>query len=171
METQRNETREELRKKLRNKIKNKRTNNLNKKSGTFNESLNKVSKVLENTNIDSPDKIDATTIQNIMNVLNKDDLEIILNKVKEDSLFKDILKTVGDKYSNILGNKDTVVEQDTVVERNSVVEQDTVVERNSVVEQDTVVEQNSIVEQDTVVEQNSIVEQNTLVERNSVVEQ
>jgi hypothetical protein len=121
METQRIETKEELRKKLRNKIKNKsgsRTNGISRKKGqSLNDSLSKVSDILQNKNINSPDQIDATTIQNIMSILNKDDLETILNKVKEDSMFKDILKTVGDKYSDILGKEGEVVNQEKVVEQ------------------------------------------------------
>lgn len=91
-------TKEELREKLKNKIKSSRklrTNGITRKKGEkLNDSLSKVSELLANTNTDDPSKIDPSMIENIMKIIDKNDLEMILDKIKDDSAFKNILTKV-----------------------------------------------------------------------------
>ena len=101
---QKNESREELRKRLKSKIKDKkssRTNGLTKKKGeNINESLKKIGDILANKNIQSPDQIDQTLIESIMTAISKQDLELVLNKMQENSKFKEILEQVKSKMTN-----------------------------------------------------------------------
>lgn len=98
-------TKEELRKKLKHRIKSAkggRQVGLNrKKTENIQDSLSKVSELLQNKGIDNPSKIDANLIENVMNIINKDDLNLILNKIKDDSAFKKILEQVSLASSNI----------------------------------------------------------------------
>lgn len=101
---QKNESREELRKRLKSKIKDKqssRINGLTKKKGeNINESLKKIGDILANKNIQSPDQIDQTLIESIMTAISKQDLELVLNKMQENSKFKEILEQVKSKMTN-----------------------------------------------------------------------
>ena len=98
-------TKGELRKKLKHRIKSAkggRQVGLNrKKTENIQDSLSKVSELLQNKGIDNPSKIDANLIENVMNIINKDDLNLILNKIKDDSAFKKILEQVSLASSNI----------------------------------------------------------------------
>ena len=105
METlQKNETREELRSRLKQKINSKRTNRTNgtnrKKSQNINDSLKKISEILINKNIENPEQIDSTLIETIMTIISKEDLELIINKMQENSKFKELLKTINHKLTN-----------------------------------------------------------------------
>ena len=60
--------------------------------------MKKIANVLMQNNVDSTDKIDSSLIQNIMNVINKDDLEGIVNNLQKEKKFNDILNTVKDKF-------------------------------------------------------------------------
>lgn len=101
---QKNESREELLKRLKSKIKDKqssRINGLTKKKGeNINESLKKIGDILANKNIQSPDQIDQTLIESIMTAISKQDLELVLNKMQENSKFKEILEQVKSKMTN-----------------------------------------------------------------------
>lgn len=102
VEKQVNETRDELRSRLKQKINGKKTNRTNgitrKKSNDINDSFKKITEVLENKNIRSPEQIDSTVIETIMNIITKKDMEIILQKMQNNSEFKQILETVSKNY-------------------------------------------------------------------------
>ena len=101
---QKNETREELRYRLKQKINNKKTNRTNgisrKKSQNINDSFKKIAEILTNKNIEKPEQIDNTLIETIMTVISKNDLQLILNKMQENSKFKELLQTINDKMIN-----------------------------------------------------------------------
>lgn len=96
------ETREQLRARLKQKINSKRTNRTNgitrKKSNDINDSFKKISEILVNKNIQSPDQIDSTVIETIMNIISKKDMELILQQMQNNSMFKQILETVNKNY-------------------------------------------------------------------------
>ena len=100
--TQVNETREQLRARLKQKINSKRTNRTNgitrKKSNDINDSFKKITEVLANKNIQSPEQIDSTVIETIMNIISKKDMELILQQMQNNSMFKQILETVSKNY-------------------------------------------------------------------------
>jgi hypothetical protein len=100
-ENQVNETREQLRARLRNKInskKNNRTNGITRKKGdNINESVKKIGEILANKNIESADQIDNSLIETIMSIISKEDLELLLQKVQENSKFKEILHQINEK--------------------------------------------------------------------------
>lgn len=101
---QKNETRDELRARLKQKIYSKRTNRTNgisrKKSQNMNDSLKKIGEILTNKNIETPEQIDSDIIETIMSTISKQELELILTKMQENSKFKELLKTINDKMSN-----------------------------------------------------------------------
>ena len=103
-ELQINESREQLRERLKKKINNKRTTRTNgitrKKGNDINESFKKITEVLVNKNIQSADQIDATVIETIMNLITKKDMEMILQKMQDNSMFKQILETVSKNYDS-----------------------------------------------------------------------
>ena len=92
-----------LKSKLRQKISGKRTNRtvgLNrKKSENLNDSMQKITEVLANKNINNPDQIDANLLETVMNILNKQDLELLIDKLKDNTVFKELLNKLQDKYS------------------------------------------------------------------------
>ena len=98
---QKNETREELKARLKQKINNKkntRTNGITRKKGeNINNSLKKITEILANKNIQNTEQIDSTLIETIMSVISKNDLEIILEKIQENSKFREILQEIKDK--------------------------------------------------------------------------
>ena len=100
-EKQVNETREQLRARLRNKInskKNSRTNGITRKKGdNINESVKKIGDILANKKIESVDQIDSSLIETIMSIISKEDLELLLEKVQENSKFKEILHQINEK--------------------------------------------------------------------------
>ena len=100
-EKQVNETRKQLRARLRNKInskKNSRTNGITRKKGdNINESVKKIGEILANKNIESADQIDSSLIETIMSIISKEDLEMLLEKVQENSKFKEILYQINEK--------------------------------------------------------------------------
>lgn len=107
---QKNETRDELRTRLKQKINNKRISRTNgpngpngpnrKKSQNINNSLKKISEILTNKNIENPEQIDSDLIKTIMTTISKEDLELILNKMQENSNFKELLLTINQKLNN-----------------------------------------------------------------------
>jgi hypothetical protein len=103
---QKNETREELRARLKQKINSKRTNRTNgisrKKSQNMNDSLKKIGEILTNKNIETPEQIDSDLIETITSVISKQELELILIKMQEDSKFKELLQIINNKMSNKL---------------------------------------------------------------------
>ena len=103
---QKYETREELRARLKQKINNQRTNRTNgtnvinrKKSQKINDSFKKIAEILTNKNIENPEQIDSTLIETIMTAISKEDLELIINRMQENSKFKDLLKTINEKFT------------------------------------------------------------------------
>ena len=98
------ETKEELRKRLKKKIREKRTNRVEgitrEKNSHLNDSIRKLSEILANRNIERPDQIDNQLVQTIMNVINKKDLELILKHMQQNTLFKDLLTNINDRYTN-----------------------------------------------------------------------
>jgi hypothetical protein len=103
---QKNETHEELRARLKQKINSKRinrngTNVINrKKSQNINDSVKKITEILRNKNIENPEQIDSTLIETIMTAISKEDLELILHRMEENSKFKELLQTVNNKLTN-----------------------------------------------------------------------
>ena len=104
---QQNETREELRARLKQKINSKKTNRINgtnvinrKKSQNINDSFKKISEILINKNIENPEQIDSTLIETIMTAISKEDLELIINRMQENSKFKNLLQTINNKLTN-----------------------------------------------------------------------
>ena len=112
--TQTNETREQLRNRLRQKISSKRTNRTNgitrKKNDSINDSLKKIGEVLMNKGIEKPEQLDATALETIMNSISKSDLELILEKMQQNSKFKEMLSSVNDLWNN---NKEPKEPQET----------------------------------------------------------
>ena len=108
---QRNETREELRARLKQKINSKKTNRTNgisrKKSENINNSFRKIVEILSNKNIEKPEQIDDTLIETIMTVISKTDLELILNKMQENSKIKELLQTINHKIVTQEINKES----------------------------------------------------------------
>ena len=105
MNNQETESREELKKRLRDKIKTKSSNRqvgITKKKGEqINDSLKKISSILQNKNIETVDQIDSTLIETFMSTISINDLELIVNKMKEESKFKEILNSIKDKMKEI----------------------------------------------------------------------
>ena len=107
---QKNETRDELRTRLKKKINSKRTIRTNgtngpngtnrKKSQNINNSLKKISEILTNKNVENPEQIDSDLIETIMTTISKEDLELILDKMQENSKFKELLLTINQKLNN-----------------------------------------------------------------------
>jgi len=102
--SQKNETREELRARLKQKIDSKRTNRTNginrKKSQNINDSFKKIAEILTNKNIENPDQIDSSLIETIMTAISKEDLQLILHRMQENSKFKQLLQTINDKLTD-----------------------------------------------------------------------
>lgn len=98
-------TKEELRKKLKHRIKSakggRQSGLTRKKAENVQDSLTKISELLQNKGIDNPSQIDANLIESVMSIINKDDLNLILNKIKDDSAFKNILEQVSLASSKI----------------------------------------------------------------------
>ena len=101
---QSNETRDALRKRLKQKIDSKKTNRTvgitRKKNDNITDSLKKISEVLANKNIETPEQIDSTVIETIMSIISKKDMELILHKIQDNSTFKQILETVNKNIPN-----------------------------------------------------------------------
>jgi macrodomain Ter protein organizer (MatP/YcbG family) len=104
---QKNETREELRARLKQKINSKRTSRTNgtnvinrKKSQNINNCFKKIAEILTNKNIENPEQIDSTLIETITNAISKEDLQLILHQMQENSKFKELLQTINDKWTN-----------------------------------------------------------------------
>ena len=102
--SQKNETREELRARLKQKINSKRTNITNginrKKSQNINDSFKKIAEILTNKNIENPEQIDSTLIETIMTAISKEDLQLIIHRMQENSKFKELLQTINEKFTN-----------------------------------------------------------------------
>lgn len=102
--TQNNESRENLRARLKEKIKNKKntrtTGITRKKNQNINESFKKISDVLVNKNIENPEQIDSSLIETIMSIISKQDLELILQKMQENSKIKELLQAINQKFTN-----------------------------------------------------------------------
>jgi len=102
--SQKNETREELRARLKQKINSKRTNRINgtnrKKSQNINDSFKKIAEILTNKNIENPEQIDSTLIETIMTAISKEDLQLIIHRMQENSKFKELLQTINEKFTN-----------------------------------------------------------------------
>lgn len=98
------ERRKFLKNKLRQKISGKRTNRTiglgRKKSENLNDSMKKVGEVLANKNINSPEQIDSNVLESVMNIISKQDIELLMDKLKDNTVFKDLLNKLQDKYSN-----------------------------------------------------------------------
>ena len=101
---QKNETHEELRARLKQKINSKRTNRINgtnrKKSQNINDSFKKIAEILTNKNIENPEQIDSTLIETIMTAISKEDLQLIIHRMQENSKFKELLQTINEKFTN-----------------------------------------------------------------------
>lgn len=101
--TQINESREDLRARLKQKIKNKKSTRTGgitrKKSQDINDSFKKISEVLVNKNIENPDQIDSSLIETIMSIISKEDLELILQKMQENSKIKELLQVINEKFT------------------------------------------------------------------------
>ena len=102
--SQKNETREELRARIKQKINSKRINRTNginrKKSQNINDSFKKIAEILTNKNIENPEQIDSTLIETIMTAISKEDLELIIHRMQENSKFKELLQTINEKFTN-----------------------------------------------------------------------
>lgn len=98
-------SKEELRKKLKHRIKSakggRQSGFTRKKAENVQDSLAKISELLQNKGINNPNQIDANLIESVMSIINKDDLNLILNKIKDDSAFKNILEQVSLASSKI----------------------------------------------------------------------
>jgi len=120
MDNQVNETREQLRARLKNKINSKRINRTHgisrKKSEDMNESFKKISEILINKNIQSTDQIDTSLIETIMGIISKQDIELMLSKMQNNSQFKNMLTTIGEKMQSV--NK-TETEKETETDKES----------------------------------------------------
>ena len=94
-----------LKGKLKQKINGKRTNRTvginRKKSESLNDSMKKITDVLANQNITNSEQIDSKVIENVMNILNKQDIELLMDKLKDNNVFKELLNKVQDKYSGL----------------------------------------------------------------------
>ena len=101
---QKTETKEELHARLKQKINSKRTNRTvginRKKSQNINDSFKKIAQILANKNVEKPEQIDSTLIETIMTTISKEDLQLIIHKMQENSKFKELLQTINDKFNN-----------------------------------------------------------------------
>ena len=61
------------------------------------KSVKKIGEILANKNIESADQIDSSLIETIMSIISKEDLEMLLEKVQENSKFKEILHQINEK--------------------------------------------------------------------------
>lgn len=99
-----NETKKELRNRLKQTIRDKKTNRTNgisrKKTQNINNSLKKITEILINRNIETPDQIDNSLIENVMTAISKEDLELILNKMQDNYKFKELLLLISDKINS-----------------------------------------------------------------------
>tara|TARA_E500000178_G_scaffold242417_1_gene238960 strand:- start:800 stop:1189 length:390 start_codon:yes stop_codon:yes gene_type:complete len=92
---------DELKMRLKKKIKSKmdnRTSGLSKKKTVqMNDSLKKISNILEENKIETIDQIDSKLLEILKSNFQLKDLELILNKITEQSNFKDMLCKIKDK--------------------------------------------------------------------------
>lgn len=97
-------TRNELKNRLKQKINGKKTSRTNgldrRKTQTINDSFKKITDLLISKNIQNPEDIDSNTIELIMDIISKRDLELVLHRMQENSKFKEILQSVNNKISN-----------------------------------------------------------------------
>ena len=97
------EKRKLLKGKLKQKIHGKRTNRTvginRKKSENLNDSMSKITELLVNKGVDNPNQIDSTLLENVMDILNKQDIELLANKLKDNTVFKEIISQLEDKYN------------------------------------------------------------------------
>jgi translation initiation factor 2 beta subunit (eIF-2beta)/eIF-5 len=101
---QKNDTKEELRARLKQKInskKNNRTIGINRqKSQNINDSFKKIAEILSNNKIENPEQIDNALMEKIMTTISKNDLQLILDKMQENSKFKELLQSINNKFIN-----------------------------------------------------------------------
>ena len=96
-----NKNKEELQNRLKQKINSNRTNGLNrKKTQTINDSFKKITEILIRKDIKNPDELDSNTIDLIMDIISKKDLELVLLRMQENSKFKELLQSINDKLTN-----------------------------------------------------------------------
>ena len=99
-----NKNKEELQNRLKQKINSKKTNRTNglnrKKTQTINDSFKKITEILIRKDIKNPDELDSNTIDLIMDIISKKDLELVLLRMQENSKFKELLQSINDKLTN-----------------------------------------------------------------------
>ena len=95
------ETREQLRARLKEKIKGKRnirTNGITRKRGNnINDSMKKIGDILAENKVENINQIDESLIQKIMSTISKDDLELVLQNMQQNSHFKEMMTLIKNK--------------------------------------------------------------------------
>jgi hypothetical protein len=95
------ERRKFLKGKLKQRISGKKTNRLNRKNDEkLNGPMNKISELLQNKGINSPDQIDHKLLESVMNVLGKQDLEQLIDKLRDNPVFKEVTNKLQEKYTD-----------------------------------------------------------------------
>ena len=95
------ERRKYLKGKLKQRISGKKTNRLNRKNDEkLNGPMNKISELLQNKGINSPDQIDHKLLESVMNVLGKQDLEQLIDKLRDNPVFKEVTNKLQEKYTD-----------------------------------------------------------------------
>lgn len=102
-EISKEEKRKILKQKLKQKINNKRSNRtigLNrKKSENLSDSMKKITEILVNKGITKSEQIDANLLETLMGVINKQDLQLLMDKLKDNTIYKEVLNKLQDKYN------------------------------------------------------------------------
>lgn len=95
------ETREQLRARLKEKIKGKRNNRTNgitrKRGNNINDSVKKIGDILTENKVENIEQINESLIQKIMSIISKDDLELVLQNMQQNSHFKEIMSLIKNK--------------------------------------------------------------------------
>ena len=63
----------------------------------MNDSFENLTNILKKNNIENPDQIDENIMNEIMNSISKQDLELIINKIKDNSQLNELLNTIKNK--------------------------------------------------------------------------
>ena len=64
-----------------------------------NLTISKTIEVLANKGVNSPDQIDSNLLETVMSILNKQDIELLIDKLKDNTVFKEVLGKVQEKYN------------------------------------------------------------------------
>ena len=64
------------------------------------DDFKKIAEILSNNKIENPEQIDNALMEKIMTTISKNDLQLILDKMQENSKFKELLQSINNKFIN-----------------------------------------------------------------------